>query len=123
MTTQAKPQTRILTILGAVAFFAAMILAIIGGFWVRDNGTIVLILVIMGIFVGFFNITSKELMLFLVAAIALVVSGTGGFEELNKLTTGFGDSINAIVRYIANFMAPAAIINAVKVVWQVARPG
>jgi len=73
----AKPQSRAIGIIGMIAFFAGMIISLVGGIWFRDNAGISLALVIMGIIVGFFNITAKEAMLFLVAAIALVVVGSG----------------------------------------------
>jgi hypothetical protein len=63
-----KTQRSVTVVLGAIAFFAGMLLAIIAGGVSRDNGTIVLILVILGIIVGLFNITSREMIPFLVAA-------------------------------------------------------
>lgn len=110
--------------LGAIAFLAGMLLAIIGGGVSRDNGTIVLILVILGIIVGLFNITSREMIPFLVAAIALVVVGTvGAFSSLDDIIDGLGRVLNGMVVYIAVFMTPAAIITAIRVVWSLARPG
>ncbi len=121
-------RAKAMTMLGFAAFIVGMALAVIGGIWIQDSGTIVLILVIAGIIVGLFNITSKEMLPFLIAGIALVVAGSvggsnAGFAPLNDIIGGFGDTINSIVGYIANFMVPAAIINAIKMLWQVARPG
>jgi hypothetical protein len=126
-----KPQRSITVVLGAIAFFVGMLLAIIAGGVSRDNGTIVLILVILGIVVGLFNITSREMIPFLVAAIALVVVGTavgsegnyGPFAPLNDVIDGLGRVLNGMVAYIAVFMTPAAIITAIRVVWSLAQPG
>src|SRR4030042_1657247 len=126
-----KPQRSITVVLGAIAFFVGMLLAIIAGGVSRDNGTIVLILVILGIIVGLFNITSREMIPFLVAAIALVVVGTavgwggnyGLFAPLNDVIDGLGRVLNGMVAYIAVFMTPAAIITAIRVVWSLAQPG
>ena len=126
-----KPQRSITVVLGAIAFFVGMLLAIIAGGVSRDNGTIVLILVILGIIVGLFNITSREMIPFLVAAIALVVVGTavgsegnyGPFAPLNDVINGLGRVLNGMVAYIAVFMTPAAIITAIRVVWSLAQPG
>jgi hypothetical protein len=126
-----KPQRSITVVLGAIAFFVGMLLAIIAGGVSRDNGTIVLILVILGIIVGLFNITSREMIPFLVAAIALVVVGTavgsegnyGPFAPLNDVIDGLGRVLNGMVAYIAVFMTPAAIITAIRVVWSLAQPG
>ena len=104
-----------------------MLLAIIAGGLSRDNGTIILVLVILGVIVGLFNITSREMIPFLVAAIALVVVGTatdpfGPLDDISWLE-GLGRTLNAMVTYIAVFMTPAAVINAVRVVWSLAQPG
>ena len=124
--TSSKPQRSMIGIIGAIAFFAGMLLAIIGGgISEGDNGTIVLILLIMGIIVGLFNITSKEMIPFLVAAIALVVVGIGtqSFNPLNDVIDGLGRVLNGMVQFIAVLMVPAAVINAVRVVWSLAQPG
>ncbi len=119
-----RTQGGLVVALGAIAFLAGMLLAIIGGGLSRDNGTIVLVLVVLGIIVGLFNITSREMIPFLVAAVALVVVGTvGAFSSLDDITDGLGRVLNGMVDYIAVFMTPAAIITAIKVVWSLARPG
>ncbi|MCX5990961.1 MAG: hypothetical protein NTZ04_01300 [Chloroflexi bacterium] len=125
-TSSSKPQRSMIGIIGAIAFFAGMLLAIIGGgISEGDNGTIVLILLIMGIIVGLFNITSKEMIPFLVAAIALVVVGIGtqSFNPLNDVIDGLGRVLNGMVQFIAVLMVPAAVINAIRVVWSLAQPG
>ena len=124
-TSSSKPQRSMIGIIGAIAFFAGMLLAIIGGGVSRENGTIVLILVIMGIIIGLFNITGREMIPFLVAAIALVVVGIAArpFSPLDDVIDGLGRVLNGMVAYVAVLMTPAAIINAVRVVWSLAQPG
>lgn len=124
---QDKPRWRITGFLGGLAFLTGMVTAIICGAvpdW-RNSGVVVLILVILGIVVGFFNITGREIMPFLIAAIALVVVGIAGrpFSALDDIVNGLGRALDAIVRLIAVFMVPAAVINAVRVAWELARPG
>ncbi|MBM4444975.1 MAG: hypothetical protein FJ020_06705 [Chloroflexi bacterium] len=119
-----RTQGGLIVALGAIAFLAGMLLAIIAGGVERDNGSILLALVILGIIVGLFNITSREMIPFLVAAVALVVVGnTGRFDSLDKVIDGMGEVLNGMVDYIAVFMTPAAIITAIRVVWSLARPG
>jgi len=124
-TSSSKPQRSMIGVIGAIAFFAGMLLAIIGGGVSRENGTIVLILVIMGIIIGLFNITGREMIPFLVAAIALVVVGIAvqPFSPLDDVIDGLGRVLNGMVAYVAVLMTPAAIINAVRVVWSLAQPG
>lgn len=126
---EARPRWRMGAVLGAVAFFTGMIIAMICGAvpdW-RDNGAVVLILVIMGIMVGVLNITGKEIIPFLIAAIALVIVGLAGgsFSALDNIEAidGLGRALDGIVNLIAVFMVPAAVINAVRVVVELARPG
>ena len=117
-------------VLGALAFFVGMFIAVICGAvpdW-RDSGVVVLILVILGIIVGVFNITGKEIIPFLIAAIALVVVGGisgGSFAALDHIEAidGLGRALDSIVSLVAVFMVPAAVINAVRVVVELARPG
>jgi len=112
-----------LALVGFVALIAGMVVALMGGFFARDNGTVVLILVVLGIIIGILNITPREQMPFLVAAIALVVVGRAGFAPLDDVVKGLGASLGSIVSYMAALMAPAAIINAVRAVWSLAQPG
>lgn len=110
--------------IGLLAFLVGIILAIVGGIGYHDNSGITLTLVIVGILVGVLNITGKEVLPLLIAAIALIVVGlTKGFAPLDDLGGEAGTKINDIVAYIAIFITPAAIISAVRAIWAVARPG
>jgi hypothetical protein len=78
---------------------------------------VVLIMLILGIIVGFVSVTSKEVTPFLIGAIALVVVGTSTVwsalmlkSQLNLLYYWATD----IVAFIAAFAAPAAVIIAVR---------
>jgi hypothetical protein len=110
--------------IGLLAFLVGIILAIVGGIGYHDNSGITLTLVIVGILVGVLNITGKEVLPLLIAAIALIVVGlTKGFAPLDDLGGEAGTKINDIVAYIAIFITPAAILSAVRAIWAVARPG
>ncbi len=115
--------------IGLLAFLVGIILAIVGGIGYHDNSGITLTLVIVGILVGVLNITGKEVLPLLIAAIALIVVGTAGLgairglAPLNDLGGEAGTKINDIVAYIAIFITPAAILSAVRAIWAVARPG
>ncbi len=124
-TSSSKTQRSMIGIIGAIAFFAGMLLAIIGGGVSRDNGTIVLILVIMGIIIGLFNITGREMIPFLVAAIALVVVGSAvqTIQSPGRRYRRTGQSSERNGGLYSCSYDPAAIINAVRVVWSLAQPG
>ena len=124
--TAKKPDSskKLFGFIGLLAFWVGIILSIVGGIWYQNSENIVLTLVIVGILVAVLNVTGKEVLPLLIAAIALIVVGlTSGFEPLNKFGGGAGDRLNEIVAYIAIFITPAAIISAIRAVWAVARPG
>jgi hypothetical protein len=114
---------KVLGFIGMAVFSVGLVMAIIYGVISRDNASVTLALVILGIVVGFLNITRREMVLLLLTAVALIVVGKASFSPLDDLVDGLGASLNGIVSYLAVFMAPAAVITAVRAIWAVARPG
>jgi hypothetical protein len=106
--------------IGFFAFIAGFILAVVGGFVAPQNTPIVIILIVLGLIIGFLNITAKEVMLFLVATIALIVTGRV-FGPLSLLN--IGKYMDQILGYVATLMAPAAVVVAIKALWGVSKPG
>jgi hypothetical protein len=113
---------RALGIIGFIIFAAGLLLALVGGIVAPANGTIILLLVILGIIIGAVNIVTREMFALLVATVALIVVGTIGFDPLNELIKGLGTTINEIVYYFARLMAPAAVIAAVRTLVRVGFP-
>ncbi len=109
----------VLGFIGFWAFIVGFILAIVAGIFWPANATIIIVLVILGIIIGFLNITTKEFQLFLLATIALVVVGGQAFTSLGSVGAKLGD----VLTHIAILVSPAAIIAAVKGLWAVAKPG
>jgi len=108
---------------GEWAFFACVIIAVLGGLFIPNNGFMMLVLVILGIIVGIINITEKETTPYLIATIALIAAGTAGFEVLDNVTGGLalGTRIDNTLNYISIFVAPAAVIVALKAIWGMAK--
>ena len=118
--------------LGAWAFLLGVIVAIIAGIAAvaaaANSPWIALLLVVLGLVVGFLNIEDKQVTGFLIAAIALMVlgatSGSTVLGELNTIIAGLGTLVNAILINIAVFVAPAALVVALKEVVNIAKaPG
>jgi hypothetical protein len=107
--------------IGFIASMVGLVLAIIAGIFLQSNGIIILILIILGIIYGALSVNTKEILLVLMAAMALIVVGTAGFEPLNDIFDGFGDALNGIINYFARLAAPAAVIAAVRALVDVAR--
>ena len=113
---------RALGIIGFIVFAAGLLIAVMGGILAPASGRIILALVVLGIIVGAINIITREMLALLVATVALIVVGTTGFEPLDQLISGLGTTINEIVYYLARFMAPAAVIAAVRTLLRVGFP-
>jgi len=80
-------KTNVLSMIGFWAFIVGLIIAVVAGIIMPQNGIIIIVLIVLGIIIGFLNITAKEIMLFLVATIALVVVGNV-FAPLTVLDIG-----------------------------------
>jgi len=92
---------------GKYAFMGGVAIAVIMAFVGVPNGY--LILAVLGLIVGFMNITDEESGSFLIAAIALMLTSTslGGLPEI-------GESITGIASNLAAFVGPAALVVALK---------
>jgi len=109
--------------IGFWAFITGLVLALIAGLITVNkdpNAAVVVVLIILGLVIGILNITGKEIMLFLVATIALIVTGHV-FQSLTVLN--LGKYLDQILNYVATLMAPAAVVAAIKALWAVGRPG
>ncbi len=87
---------------------------------------VVLAMVVLGLVVGFLNIKDENTGSFLIAAIALIATSSGGarlvfIDQLTK-TFGFGlgTMLQTIVFNIAIFTAPAALVVALKTIYSTA---
>jgi len=122
----AKGKANIRGMVGFWAFSIGLVVAIIVGIMAALGMAasfmpeIIIVLIILGLIVGFLNITAKEILLFLVATIALIVVG-GVFAPLNVFA--IGNILDNILALIATLMAPAAIVAAIKALWAVGKPG
>jgi len=112
--------------IGEWSFVAGVILAIAVGIFSVSLGSwagnLTLLLVVLGLIVGFLNITEKETTPFLVAAAALMLTATS-VTTLNSIDLGvsLGKYLAGIVSQIAVFVAPAAVIVALKAIQALAK--
>lgn len=103
--------------LGHYAFFAGIILAILASLVPQLRGDIsVWILVILGVVVGLLNVTAKEVGVFLIATMALIMASAASALSLAVIWSG----LTSILGNIIIFVAPAAIIVALKAVYVLA---
>ena len=71
---------------------------------------LVVILVLLGLIVGFVNVTKREMRDFLIAVIAIGIIGSANLDTIPYI----GNALANIVAYIAVFVAPAALVVAIK---------
>jgi uncharacterized membrane protein YjjP (DUF1212 family) len=105
--------------MGEWAFLGGVLLAIVLGLFPGAISTEIaaLILVILGLLVGFLNIAEKEIQQFIIASIALLLPGTiTGLGALPYI----GTYVVSILGNIAAFVAPAVVIVALKAIWELA---
>lgn len=104
--------------MGHWAFMLGIVVAIVGAFTGAAYAeTVTYILVILGVIVGLLNITEKEVTSFLIAVMALLLAGAAGLERLPAV----GGTLGLILSNIATFVAPAAVIVALKAVYELGK--
>ncbi len=79
-------------------------------------------MIVLGIIVGLITITEKEASQFLIAAIALMAVSIRGetFLNIDMILSPLGSILDSIVINITAFVAPAAVILAIKAVYAMA---
>lgn len=108
--------------IGGAAFLLGVIIAIIAGIAAQAvqmyAGGITLVLLVLGLIVGFLNISDKEIFNFLIAVIGLATVGL-----LTQLVAipAIGGFLQSIVQRIAEFVTPAALIVSLKAVWKISK--
>ncbi len=112
--------------MGGYAFLAGAILAVLAGLLGSMLAAwapwIVLLLVLLGLVVGFLNVSDKETGQFLLAAIALLAVGSvSSLVVIDVAIAPLGSILQSIVRHLAVFVAPAALIVALKAVYNLAK--
>ena len=108
--------------MGEWAFIIGVIIAVVVSLFKVNNtisGWLVLLLVVLGLVVGLLNVTEKETTPFLVAAAALLITGTAGSSL--AIIPVIGGYLQSIVQNIAVFVAPAAIVVALKAIQALAK--
>jgi hypothetical protein len=104
--------------IGGWAFILGVVIAIIAGLasGALDSasaGYVTLALVVLGLIVGFLNVGDKEVNDFLIAAIAVVLLGTANLAVIPLI----GLYLASMVLNVAAFVAPAALVVALKAVY------
>ncbi len=111
--------------IGGLAFVGGIILALIFGvisfampaMFNSISGIAVLILIILGLVVGFVNIKDEHITDFLIAVIAIALIGMLPVQQLAFLTPDFAKFIGVLLQNIVALAVPAALVLGLKQVW------
>ncbi|MEK6978759.1 MAG: hypothetical protein AABW86_00920 [Candidatus Micrarchaeota archaeon] len=110
--------------IGEYAFILGVVLSLIIGVFsaqVEAYQTLILgALAILGLIVGVLNITDKEIYNFLIATIALLAAASSVSALGSILGTEVGSMIIGFVGGLAAFVSPAAVVVALKGVYNMA---
>lgn len=98
--------------MGGIAVILGFILSVIGAFANLPSWFSMLLLV-LGLIAGFFNISDAESRRFLLAAIALVVSADA-LHGLDFAGLGIGEKITDVMNNLVLFLSPAVLLVALK---------
>jgi uncharacterized membrane protein len=125
------------------AFLAFIVIAIVAGIaigymaWAADNdypygfydstvadynSYVLLIMLVLGIIIGLISIATTEVAPFLMSAIALIVASIAHvWDPLERIHAILPYWATAAMNYLVAFVAPAAVILAIKAVYALAR--
>lgn len=99
---------------GRWAFILGIIIAVLLGFVTFSFST--LILVILGLIVGFINVAEKETQSFLIAVVALLIIGASALQVFNVLGGGLVTWLETVLTSFIVFVAASGLVVALKTV-------
>jgi len=106
-----------LKFVGKWAFLIGLVIAVIASFLTGYATTVALVLFILGLVVGFLNISEKDSNKFLVANIALLTGGIASISAVSIL--GIVSSyLNTILGSFVAFVSAAALVVAIKAIFE-----
>ncbi len=100
--------------IGKYAFIAGVVLAAVAGF--IEQPWVWWVLAVLGLVVGFLNVTGEETRGFLLAAIGLILSASS-IQQLPFI----GETLTVIMGNIVVFIGPAVLLVALKSLFEVAK--
>ena len=96
---------------GKWAFLAGILLAVLAGFFTIPY--VLTILAVLGLVVGFLDITSRESHKYLMSVVALLVIGTASISTFSALGNFYGLTESIITNTIA-FVGASGLVVAIK---------
>lgn len=106
---------------GSWSFLIGLIIALVMGFFVKTAAYpyLVSILIVLGLIVGFLNVTGHETMPFLLASVAMVIVMSMGGVVLGNVQM-IGGYLSGVLNSMMIFIVPATIVVALKAIFALA---
>jgi len=104
--------------IGRYIFIGGVIVSILAGF--ITSSWVIPVLTVLGLVVGFLNVTAKEVQPFLLAAVSLVIIAALGSDRITDLPE-VGETIGRMYTALLVFVSPAAVVVALKALVGIAR--
>lgn len=104
--------------IGTWSFLIGIFIAVLAGFW-ELNLLVVSILILLGLIVGFLNVTGEETTPFLLATVSLVIVAAVGEGVLEKVEV-IGPILERVLTTFITFIIPATVIVACKAIYSLA---
>ena len=102
--------------IGGWAFILGVVVAVLVGLFGSLSPLWLVILVVLGLLVGFLNVTGGESTDFLLAAVALVIVAAFGRDVLSAIAL-----LGRVLEAMIAFVVPATVIVALKAIYSLAR--
>lgn len=102
--------------IGGWAFLIGVILAVLFGVFTDATGTWLWVIVLLGILIGFFNVTPQETGAFLISGAVLIIASAFGGGALSEIPY-----LENIFTMLLTLFVPATIVVAIKNVFGLAR--
>jgi len=113
-------ETKAITLLGPAAFYIGLIVVIVAMF-IRPSGWLYVGLAVLGAIVGLLNITARESGPFLFATIAFIVAALGMQLMITAAGVNVPEKLTRLAANITVLVGAAAIIIALRAIYEAAR--
>lgn len=111
-----------LDMIGKWSFLVGLVIAILAAFvTVVSSPVLLLILFILGLLVGFLNITKKNSSTFLLGVITLLLLGAGSLSALSALSVTISSYLGSALGNFIAFVGAAGLVVSIKAVFETSK--
>ncbi len=103
-------------LVGSWAFLIGVVLAVILGALGPVSGTVLVILIVLGLIVGLLNVGAEEASPFLLSGVVLIIASSLGNQVLSAI-----GAVEQILQALLAIFVPATVIVAIRNVFTLAR--